>query len=143
VGVATPGLSILDLAWLERIGRGRLVAALLAWPPLGIAAAAVIGAATGCATFSATCTSTATLYPWVAQVGIVLLLLLLPSVARILGGGTVAVVLLAFPVSATLSASGAAYDRTNGPPSLMGLLAIVWVVGVAIAAGRRYRAQAS
>lgn len=118
-------------------GMRRLLRAVVAWPPLGIAAAAVIGEATGCAAFEATCTAPADLYPWLAQVAILLVLLALPAVARILAGGTVAVVLLAFPVAAALSASGATYDRTYGPAALIAVLAVVWVVGVAAVLLRR------
>lgn len=118
-------------------GMRRLLRAVVAWPPLGIAAAAVIGEATGCAAFEATCTAPADLYPWFAQVAIFFVLLALPAVARILAGGTVAVVLLAFPVAAALSASGATYDRTYGPAALIAVLAVVWVVGVAAVLLRR------
>lgn len=109
----------------------------MAWPPLGIAAAAAIGEATGCAAFAATCTAPADLYPWLAQAGIILALLALPAVARILSGGTVAVAVLAFPVAAALSAGGANYDRTYGPAALIGVLGVAWAAGVAAVLLRR------
>ena len=115
----------------------RLARAVVAWPPLGIAAAAVIGEATGCAAFEATCTAPADLYPWLAQAGILLALLALPGIARVLTGGTVAVAILAFPVAAALSASGASYDRTYGPAALIAVLAVVWAMGVAAVLLRR------
>jgi hypothetical protein len=115
----------------------RLLRAFVAWPPLGIAAAAIIGDATGCAAFEATCTAPADLYPWFAQAAIILALLAIPGVARVLAGGTVAIVVLAFPVTAVLSASGATYDRTYGPAALLGLLAIAWGLGVGAVLLRR------
>jgi hypothetical protein len=118
-------------------GARRLVRAVIAWPPLGIAAAAIIGEATGCAAFEATCTAPADLYPWLAQAGILLALLALPRIARVLTGGTVAVAILAFPVAAALSASGASYDRTYGPAALIVVLAVVWAMGVAAVLLRR------
>jgi Meckel syndrome type 1 protein len=118
-------------------GSRRLLRAVIAWPPLGIAAAAVIGEATGCAAFEATCTAPADLYPWFAQAAILVVLLVLPAVARILAGGTVAVAVLAFPVAAALSASGASYDRTYGPAALIAVLAVVWVLGVGAVLLRR------
>ncbi|MCI0581301.1 MAG: hypothetical protein L0227_00155, partial [Chloroflexi bacterium] len=118
-------------------GVRRLLRALIAWPPLGIAAAAVIGESTGCAAFEATCTAPADLYPWFAQAAILLVLVSLPSIARVLAGGTVAVVVLAFPVAAALSASGASYDRTYGPAALIAVLGVVWVGGVAAVLLRR------
>jgi hypothetical protein len=115
----------------------RLLRAVIAWPPLGIAAAAVIGEATGCAAFEATCTAPADLYPWFAQAAILLALLALPAIARVLAGGTVAVALLALPVAAALSASGASYDRTYGPAALIAVLAVVWALGVGAVVLRR------
>jgi hypothetical protein len=108
----------------------RLVGALVAWPPIGIAAAAVIGEATGCAAYEATCAPPAQAYPWFAQAAILLGLLAAPAVARALAGGSIAIALLAFPVVAVLSAGGAAYDRTYGPTALIVVLAVVWAAGV-------------
>lgn len=115
----------------------RLVRALIAWPPLGIAAAALIGEATGCAAFEATCTSLAGLYPWVAQGAIILALLAVPAAARVLAGGTAAVVVLALPVAAVLSAWGASYDRTRGPAALIAVLAVAWAAGIGVTFLRR------
>ncbi|MBA3875381.1 MAG: hypothetical protein C0498_00350 [Anaerolinea sp.] len=118
-------------------GARRILRAVVAWPPLGIAAAAVIGEATGCAAFEATCAPPADLYPWFAQSAIVLALFAVPGVARVFAGGTLAVAILAFPVAAVLSAGGASYDRTYGPAALIVILAIVWAVGVGAALMRR------
>ena len=71
----------------------RLGLALVAWPPIGLAAAAAIGEVTGCSAYSADCAGTEPLLPWLAQAGILGLLLLLPPFARLLAGGTVAVLL--------------------------------------------------
>ncbi len=128
------GLARLDAGPFRRIGL-----ALIAWPPLGIGAAAVIGEATGCAAFSATCTSTAQLYPWAAQAAIIAVLAIVPAIARLLAGGTAAVIVLAFPAAAALSASGANYDRTYGPASLIAVLALGWIAGVAAMTVRALR----
>lgn len=123
--------------WPASPGLRRLLRAVIAWPPLGIAAAAIIGEKTGCAGFEATCTTPADLYPWLAQVAILLGLLALPSVARLLAGGTVAVAILAFPAAAVLSATGANYDRLYGPTALITVLAVGWMAGVAAVVLRR------
>jgi hypothetical protein len=68
----------------------RLGLALVAWPPIGLAAAAAIDGITGCSIHSADCGGTEPLLPWLAQAGILGLLLLLPPIARLLAGGTVA-----------------------------------------------------
>jgi hypothetical protein len=120
----------------------RIVRALAAWPPLGVAAAALIGEATGCAGFEATCTPPADLYPWFAQGAIILALLAAPVVARILAGGTAAVAILAFPVAAVLSAGGANYDRARGPAALIAVLAVVWAAGVGATLLRRTATRA-
>jgi hypothetical protein len=129
-GTAGPGIT-------RRPGVRRIVGAAVAWPPLGIAAAALIGEATGCAAFEASCTAPAHLYPWFAQAAILLGLLAAPGVSRLLAGGTAAVVILAFPVAAALSAGGATYDRARGPAALIAVLAVAWAVGVAAMVLRR------
>lgn len=117
----------------------RLLTAVAAWPPIGIVLAAAIGQATGCAVFAATCTREGSILPWVAQVIVILALLAVPVLARAFVGGTIGVVLLAFPAVAVLSAGGATYDPTYGPASLAAVLAIGWVAGVAVMAVRILR----
>ena len=133
----------LDLSALERPSFRRLLFALLAWPPLGIAAAALIGESTGCAAFSASCTREGAILPWLAQAGILLLLLAAPFIARVLIGGTAAVLIVAFPAAATLSASGARYDRAYGPASLLAILAIAWLIGVVVMGIRAARKRSA
>lgn len=145
-GPVPPGMDFIpsiDLSALERSSFRRVLLALLAWPPLGIAAAALIGESTGCAAFSASCTREGAILPWLAQAVIVLVLLAAPFVARVLIGGTAAVLIVAFPAAATLSASGARYDRAYGPASLLAILAIAWIIGVAVMAIRAARKRSA
>jgi hypothetical protein len=117
----------------------RLGTALVAWPPIGIAAAAAIGDVTGCSSFSAACGDADALLPWLAQAGILGLLLLLPALARLLAGGTVAVLMALVPVTAFLVVVGGAGEPEAGF-ALAFLLGIAWILGVAgsiIATGRR------
>jgi hypothetical protein len=120
----------------------RLGLALVAWPPIGLAAAAAIGEITGCSTFSADCGGSDPLLPWLAQAGILGLLLLLPPVARLLAGGAVAVVLALVPITGFLVVVGASGAPQAGF-ALAFLLAFAWLAGVAwsIAMARR-RGQA-
>lgn len=116
----------------------RLGVALVAWPPIGLAAAALIGDVTGCASFSAACGGTEPLLPWLAQAAILGLLLLLPPVARLLAGGAIGVLVALVPLTALLVAVGA----TGAPQAgfaLAFLLGIAWLVGVAWAVGRSLR----
>ena len=112
--------------------------ALVAWPPIGLAAAALIGDATGCATFGATCDGAEPMLPWLAQALILGLLLLLPPLTRILATGTIAVLVALVPVTAFLLAVGA-----SGAPQaagvLIALLGLAWLIGVAWATAMRVR----
>lgn len=116
----------------------RVGIALVSWPPIGIAAAAAIGEVTGCAAYSVECAGTDSLLPWLAQAAILGLLLLLPSFARLLAGGTVAVLLALVPVTGFLLVVGGAGAPQAGF-ALAFLLGIAWLVGVAgsIVATRR------
>ena len=111
----------------------RLGLALVAWPPIGLAAAATIGDLTGCTTYSADCAGSDTLLPWLAQAAILGLLLLLPPLARLFVGGTIGVLLALVPVTAVLLVVGG-----GGAPQpafvLSILLAVAWLIGVAWAA---------
>ena len=108
----------------------RLGMALVAWPPIGLAAAAVIGAATGCASDSAACGGPEPLLPWLAQAVIVGLLLLLPQLTRAFAGGTLAVLLTSVPLTAIVADA-----RGTGNPhaglALGMLLGAAWLAGVA------------
>ena len=137
--LGTDFIPSINLSALERSSFRRVLFALIAWPPIGIAAAALIGESTGCAAFSASCTREGAILPWLAQAVILLVLLSAPVVARVLIGGTAAVLIVAFPAAATLSASGARYDRAYGPASLLAILAIAWMIGVVLMAIRAAR----
>lgn len=108
----------------------RIGVALVAWPPIGLAAAAAIGEVTGCSLYAATCSGTDTLLPWLAQAAILGLLLLLPALARLLAGGTVAVLLALVPVTAFLLVVGGAGEPEAGF-ALAFLLGVAWILGVA------------
>ena len=113
----------------------RLGLVLLAWPPLGLAAATAIGQATGCLSYSVSCSSADRLLPWLAQALIVGLLLASPWLARLLGAGTVAAVVALVPGVGILTALGGASSAESGPV-LAGWLALAWVAGVGLAARR-------
>lgn len=111
----------------------RLRLALVAWPPLGVAAAVATGEVTGCAVAAASCTGAAPLLPWLAQVVILALLLLLPTLARLLSVGTVAILLAIVPATAVLLALGAG-GRPEAGFALAALLVVAWLAGVAYGA---------
>src|SRR6185369_8584642 len=94
---------------------GRLGLALVAWPPLAIAIASVVGSLTGCAEFSATCTGAAPMLPWLGQVLLLGLLLLVPPMSRALSMGTLGVVIALIPITGILVAFGGGFDPRGGP----------------------------
>jgi curved DNA-binding protein CbpA len=105
--------------------------ALVAWAPLGLASAAVIGQATGCATYSAGCTGAVPLLPWLAQAFILGLLLLVPRLARILAVGAAGVVVAMVPLTGLMLAFGGSGDP-QAPALLQTLVTVAWVIGVAV-----------
>ncbi|HET9682341.1 MAG TPA: DnaJ domain-containing protein [Candidatus Limnocylindrales bacterium] len=108
---------------------------LLAWPPLGLAAAAAIGQATGCSTYSTACDSADRLLPWLAQAVLLALLLASPWLARLLAGGSIGALVALVPGVGIITALGGA-QSADGPPVLAGWLALSWLAGVFVA-GRR------
>jgi curved DNA-binding protein CbpA len=122
----------------------RLIVALLAWPPLGVALATVVGELTGCVRFAATCTgdmpSTATLAIVLGQMAILGLLIAIPRLAALAVGGTLAVAAAAGPVALLLTAAGASRDPSAAGRVLVEALAIAWIVGLGLAIRRRIRA---
>jgi len=116
----------------------RLGIALVAWPPIGLAAAALIGDVTGCSVYSAECGGTEPMLPWLAQAAILGLLLLLPPVARILAGGAIGVLVALVPLTAFLVAVGG----TGAPQAgfaLAFLLGLAWLLGIAWAVAQTRR----
>jgi hypothetical protein len=107
----------------------RLGLALVAWPPIGLAAATMIGDVTGCNVYSADCGGTEPLLPWLAQAGILGLLLLLPPAARVLAGGSIAILIALVPITAFLVAVGASGAPQAGF-ALTFFLVGAWLAGV-------------
>ncbi|MEO8273780.1 MAG: J domain-containing protein [Chloroflexota bacterium] len=139
-----PGEAIPDLDRAEALGAAsrtwlggpaddpvrRLGLALVAWPPIGLAAAAAIGEATGCTTFSAACSGSEPLLPWLAQAVILGLLLLLPPVSRLLAGGAIAALIALVPITGFLLAVGGS-GAPQAAPVMVTLLAAAWLAGIA------------
>jgi len=106
----------------------RLGLVLLAWAPIGIAAAAIIGQATGCGSYSVTCDGTDPFLPWVAQAVILGLLLLAAPLARVFGAGTIGLVIGLLPATAFVLAFGGS-GSSAAAPFLVATLVIAWVAG--------------
>jgi DnaJ domain len=118
-------------AAVDPLRRVRL--AIVAWPPLGVAAAISAADVTGCAMASASCDGLDPFLPWLAQPVILALLALLPPLARFLSFGTIGVLVAIVPVTAVLLAFGAGGTPQAGF-ALGALLALAWLGGLAYAA---------
>jgi hypothetical protein len=119
------------------VGR-RLLLALIAWPPLGLAIGAVIGDVTGCSRFSASCTEPEPAISWVAQAAIVAALFLLPVVARPAAVASIAAGIASIGAGVILSILGG----TNHPDAvttlLVAILVMAWAVGLIGAISGRF-----
>ena len=119
----------------------RLGFALLAWAPLGLAAAAVIGQMTGCTAYSASCGAAEPLLPWLAQAAILGVFLRVPALSRILAVGTLALLLALLPLAGFFVALGGA-GQSEGAVALIVLLSLAWLGGVGAAVMSAWRVRA-
>ncbi len=113
-----------------RTPSARLTMALVGWPPLGLAAAALIGESTGCGRFAASCSELSGPVTWIVQVAIVLLLLALPRLAAWSARGTLAVIVVGALSAVVLSAGGGSREPDASNTVLLAILAVAYVVGV-------------
>jgi hypothetical protein len=79
--------------------------------------------------------------PWLGQVLLLGLLLLVPPLSRTLAMGTLAVIIALVPITAVLVAFGGGFDPRGGPV-LATLLAVAWLVGVVYGIVSRTRPRA-
>ena len=86
---------------IARIGR-----AVIGWAPIALGAGWFAGEVSGCGRFAATCPPLIDPLTWVVQLGTLLLLILLPRLARITTIGTIAILGTVFPASLLLFATG-------------------------------------
>jgi hypothetical protein len=136
VAAAFEPLSTLRLAAFMR---SRLGLALIGWPPIGIGLAVVLGEATGCGRFAATCVDSFELSMWIGQLAIILVLLIVPGLAAIAALGSLVTLGAAVPVAVVLSAAGGSRDPASAGVVLGAALAVAWLSGVVFALARRSR----
>ena len=121
-------------------GRWRVVQAIVGWLPLALGIGWLIGEATGCSRFAASCdgTTNVVLQPIVA-VALLGLLLLVPRLAALAAAGAVAIVVAAVPTALILSATGDAAEVEARATALGVTIVVAWLVGVGVAIARRLR----
>jgi hypothetical protein len=117
----------------------RAAVALLGWPPLGYAFAALVSEASGCGRLAATCVDTFDFGTWVGQLAIIGLLLALPRLASISAIGTLAMLTASVPGAVVLSATGGSRQQEAAVALLTGVLVVAYVVGVVFATVRTAR----
>ncbi len=124
---------------------GRVVLALVGWPPIGLAIVAALGELSGCGRFAATCGADMVgafgAATWLVQIVVLGVLLVLPPLARVAAAGAIGLLAASIPVAILLSAIGGSRDPATASLLLVILLAIAWLAGAAIelAGGRATR----
>jgi hypothetical protein len=113
------------------------------WLPIAFGLGWLIGEATGCSRAAASCTGSDDLIvPFVSLVALGILLLI-PRLAALTSAATIAVVLVAIPAAAILSATNGGEQPPDRSAALGVALVIAWVTGLAVAIVRRVRAARS
>ena len=119
--------------------RGRALRALLGWLPIALGIAWIVGEASGCGRFAATCDPSVGPLTTAGQGILLAVLFLVPEVAALAAGAALIVLAAAVAASLILSATGAAADEASRRAALGGLLVVAWASGLLIAIVRRLR----
>lgn len=120
----------------------RLALAILGWPPIGWALAWLIGTATGCATYSATCAPGQELLALVVQPVVIGALAVAPEAAAMAGVATLCAIGMAVPAALVLSA-GTLPQPSEGRAALVVLTALGYAGGAVMALRRLLRHPAT
>lgn len=119
---------------VARIGR-----AVMAWAPIALGGGWLAGELSGCSRFAATCSPAVAPLTWIAQLGALLLLILLPRFARIGAVATIAILGTVFPASLLLFATADPAGVEWGRSILGGLIILAWFAGLAYGLAREAR----
>ena len=107
-----------------------MVLALIAWPPIGLAAAQLLGDLTGCDRYAASCSQPASLLGWLAQPVVVAVLLLLPRLAQVAAVASLVVGVAALGGAAVLSSMGGTRAPAAASSLLLAILVMAYAVGL-------------
>ncbi|HET9085537.1 MAG TPA: DnaJ domain-containing protein [Candidatus Limnocylindrales bacterium] len=128
--------------WLDDdhpTGVARIGRAVIGWAPVALGAGWLAGEVSGCGRFAATCPPIVDPITWVVQLSALLLLILLPRLARITTIGTLAILGTVFPASLLLFATGDPEGMAFGRSLLGGLIIVAWLVGLGYGIVREVR----
>jgi hypothetical protein len=107
--------------------RWRLLLALVAWPAIGYSLGGLVGTATGCARYAATCPEAVPVLLLLAQPLIVAGLYLVPPAAAVAAFAALAALAIALPAGAVLSV-GALPEPVIEPTVLGVIVAVTYVI---------------
>jgi curved DNA-binding protein CbpA len=128
-----------SLAGTPRGFMARVGLALLGWPAIGLALTTVTGELTGCGRFAASCVDPFGVGTWLAQLVIIAILLILPSVAALSAVGSLVALAASVPTAVILSASGGSHEPVASATILGVVLVLAYAAGVFVALVRRRR----
>jgi hypothetical protein len=134
---ATAAQVAMTLAGTPRGFMARLGLALIGWPAIGLALTMVGGELTGCGRFAASCVDLFGVGTWLAQLVIIAILLVLPSVAALSAVGSLVALAASVPTAVILSATGGAREPATSATVLGVVLVCAYVAGVIVAIARR------
>ena len=126
-----------SLADTPRGFMARVGLALIGWPAIGLALTTVTGELTGCGRFAASCVDPFGVGTWLAQLVIIAILLILPTVAALSAVGSLVALAAAVPTAVILSASGGSHEPAASATILGVVLVLAYAAGVFVALVRR------
>ena len=129
----------MSLAGTPRGFMARVGLALIGWPAIGLALATITGELTGCGRFAASCVDPFGVGTWLAQLVIIAILLVLPSVAALSAVGSLVALAASVPTAVILSASGGSREPAVSATILGVVLVLAYAAGVVVALVRRRR----
>ncbi len=129
----------MSLAGTPRGFMARVGLALIGWPAIGLALTTITGELTGCGRFAASCVDPFGVGTWLAQLVIIAILLVLPSVAALSAVGSVVALAASVPTAVILSASGGSREPAVSATILGVVLVLAYAAGVVVALVRRRR----
>jgi curved DNA-binding protein CbpA len=129
----------MSLAGTPRGFMARVGLALIGWPAIGLALTTATGELTGCGRFAASCVDPFGVGTWLAQLVIIAILLVLPSVAALSAVGSLVALAASVPTAVILSASGGSHEPAASATILGVVLVLAYTAGVLVALVRRRR----
>lgn len=138
---ATPD-PLVGATWLDAGSgsvAGRVARAVAAWAPLALGVGWLVGEASGCGRFAATCDPAAGPLMALAQLAVLAVLLVVPGLASVGVVGALGTLIAAVPASLVLASMGGAADPDGSRAALAIALVVGWLAGIAVGIVREVR----